>query len=63
MNTNWIKVIIAAFFEVFWVIGLKHADDVWTWAGTVISIVISFYLLIMAGGSFLLERYMLFLLV
>ena len=25
MNTNWIKVFIGAFFEVFWVIGLKHA--------------------------------------
>ena len=49
MNTNWIKVFIAAFFEVFWVIGLKHADDFWTWTGTVISIIISFYLMIMAG--------------
>jgi paired small multidrug resistance pump len=43
------KVCIAAFFEVFWVIGLKHANDFWTWAGTVISIIISFYFMIMAG--------------
>src|SRR6476620_6955207 len=49
MNTNWIKVFVAAFFEVFWVIGLKHANDFWTWTGTVISIVISFYVMIMAG--------------
>ncbi|VEF49002.1 small multidrug resistance protein [Bacillus freudenreichii] len=49
MNTNWIKVFVAAFFEVFWVIGLKHASDFWTWTGTIISIVISFYLMIMAG--------------
>lgn len=49
MNTNWINVVIAAVFEVFWVIGLKHADDFWTWTGTVISIVVSFYLMIMAG--------------
>lgn len=49
MNTNWLKVVIAAVFEVFWVIGLKHADDVWTWTGTVICIVVSFYLMIMAG--------------
>lgn len=49
MNTNWIKVFIAAFFEVFWVIGIKHADDFWTWTGTVVSILISFYLMIMAG--------------
>lgn len=49
MNTNWVKVVIAAFFEVFWVIGLKHADDFWSWTGTVIAIIISFYLMIMAG--------------
>ncbi|MDQ0178365.1 DMT family transporter [Bacillus chungangensis] len=49
MNANWLKVFIAAFFEVFWVIGLKHAHDVWTWLGTAISIFISFYLMIMAG--------------
>lgn len=51
MNRNWIKVIIAAFFEVFWVIGLKHADDFWTWTGTVIAIIVSFYLMIMAGRT------------
>jgi paired small multidrug resistance pump len=49
LNTNWMKVVVAAFFEVFWVIGLKHADDFWTWTGTVISILISFYGMIMAG--------------
>ncbi|WP_342507821.1 multidrug efflux SMR transporter [Sporosarcina sp. FSL K6-2383] len=49
MNANWVKVIIAAFFEVFWVIGLKHADDFWAWTGTIIAIIISFYLMIMAG--------------
>ncbi|MEK5147294.1 multidrug efflux SMR transporter [Psychrobacillus sp. FSL K6-4615] len=49
MNTNWVKVALAAFFEVFWVIGLKHADDFWTWTGTVIAIIVSFYLMIMAG--------------
>ncbi|WP_399629283.1 DMT family transporter [Sporosarcina sp. SG10008] len=49
MNTDWVKVIIAAFFEVFWVIGLKHANDFWTWTGTVIAIIVSFYLMIMAG--------------
>ncbi|MGJ8730626.1 DMT family transporter [Listeria aquatica] len=49
MNVNWIKVFIAAFFEVFWVIGLKHATNTLEWIGTVIAIVISFYLMIMAG--------------
>jgi paired small multidrug resistance pump len=51
MNANWIKVFIGAFFEVFWVIGLKHATGFWTWTGTVISIIVSFYLIIMAGRN------------
>lgn len=46
---HWLKVFIAAFFEVFWVIGLKHADDPLTWTGTIFSISVSFYLMIMAG--------------
>ncbi|WP_257348601.1 DMT family transporter [Pseudalkalibacillus decolorationis] len=49
MNKEWLKVFIAAFFEVFWVIGLKHADDFWTWSGTIVCIFISFYLMVMAG--------------
>ncbi|MGM7636935.1 DMT family transporter [Bacillus sp. Hm123] len=49
MDKDWLKIFIAAFFEVFWVIGLKHADSFWTWAGTLISIFISFYMMIMAG--------------
>jgi paired small multidrug resistance pump len=49
ISKDWTKVIIAAFFEVFWVIGLKHANDFWTWAGTAIAILISFYFMIMAG--------------
>jgi paired small multidrug resistance pump len=51
MNLQWMKVFFAAFFEVFWVIGLKHADSVWEWAGTVVSIAISFYALIAAGDK------------
>lgn len=49
MNMNWVKVFIAAFFEVFWVIGLKHADGILEWAGTIVAIIVSFYLMIMAG--------------
>jgi paired small multidrug resistance pump len=49
MNKNWIIVFFAAFFEVFWVVGLKHANSLLEWTGTVISIVISFYVLIIAG--------------
>ncbi|WP_026021818.1 DMT family transporter [Bacillus timonensis] len=49
MNMEWMKVFLAAFFEVFWVIGLKHADSFWTWTGTAIAIYISFYALIAAG--------------
>ncbi|WP_442596198.1 DMT family transporter [Neobacillus sp. D3-1R] len=51
MNKEWLKVFVAAFFEVFWVMGLKHADDIWTWLGTAISIAISFYGLVAAGKN------------
>ncbi|MGW6193207.1 DMT family transporter [Bacillus cereus] len=49
MSKDWIKVFVAAFFEIFWVIGLKHADGFWTWTGTIIAIFFSFYLMVMAG--------------
>lgn len=46
MNKNWIKLFIAAILEVFWVIGLAHAYDFWTWTATVILIIVSNYLMI-----------------
>ncbi|MEO3946983.1 multidrug efflux SMR transporter [Gorillibacterium sp. CAU 1737] len=51
MNKTWASVFVAAFFEVFWVIGLKHAGSFWEWGGTVISIIVSFYLMIWAARS------------
>ena len=49
MKRNWIKVFVAALFEVFWVIGLAHAYNFWTWAGTCIALVVSNYLMITAA--------------
>lgn len=49
MNRNWIKVFVAAFLEIFWVVGLTHSYDFWTWTGTIIAIIISNYLMITAG--------------
>src|SRR5690625_3775479 len=46
MNKNWIKLFVAAFLEVFWVIGIAHASDFWTWTATVILIIVSNYLMI-----------------
>lgn len=51
MNKTWISVIVAAMFEVAWVIGLKHAGNVWEWSGTIIAIYISFYSMIKAARS------------
>ena len=51
MNKTWTAVIVAAVFEVGWVIGLKHADSLWEWAGTGVAIVFSFYMLIRATRS------------
>ncbi len=49
MNREWLKVVIASVFEVAWVVGLKHADTVLEWSVTILSIIVSFYLLVMAG--------------
>lgn len=43
------KVFVAIFFEVFWVIGLKHANSVSAWVFTMLSIIISFSIMIMAS--------------
>ena len=49
MNRNWVKVLVAAFLEVIWVIGLAHAYDFWTWTVTIITLIVSNYLMITAG--------------
>ncbi|GIP34526.1 multidrug efflux SMR transporter [Paenibacillus sp. J2TS4] len=49
MNRNWTYVLIAALFEVGWVVGLKHANNILEWTGTVIAIIVSFGLLILSG--------------
>lgn len=51
MNKTWLSVIIAAGFEVGWVIGLKHADGTLEWGATVIAIIVSFSLMIRASRS------------
>ncbi|CAM4202382.1 multidrug efflux SMR transporter [Paenibacillus alkaliterrae] len=45
-NQYWLLVVIAACFEVVWVMGLKHAEDVIFWAVTIAAIIVSFALLI-----------------
>jgi len=45
---GWIYVFAASVIEVLWVLGLKYSDDFLTWTGTVIALVISFYLIIKA---------------
>jgi paired small multidrug resistance pump len=49
MNRYWLMIVVAAFFEVMWVIGLKYADQIWSWIVTIIAIILSFYLLIASG--------------
>ena len=49
MNNKWMIVFASAFFEVCWVIGLKHAQGPIEWTGTVLAISISFYGLLSAG--------------
>jgi len=48
-NIIWLSVVVAAVFEVGWVIGLKHSTSVLEWLGTAIAIFISFFLMIRAS--------------
>ncbi|UYO36649.1 multidrug efflux SMR transporter [Bacillus zhangzhouensis] len=45
---KWGNVLIAAIFEVGWVMGLKYADSLLEWGATIVCIVVSFYLLLKA---------------
>src|SRR5690625_5602489 len=45
---GWMYVFLAAFVEIFWVLGLKYSTNVLMWTGTVITIIFSFYFIIKA---------------
>lgn len=49
MTRSWGYILIAAIFEVMWVMGLKHAQSPLEWLGTAIGIVVSFYFMMKAG--------------
>ncbi len=49
MNLNWIQVLVASFFEVWWVIGLTHAHNFLTWSVTIGLFILSTYLMMRAG--------------
>lgn len=46
---EWSLLVVAAVFEVMWVIGLKHATTLPDWGLTFVAIIISFGLLIRSG--------------
>ena len=48
MNKYWLAVLFAGMFEVVWVAGLKHSDSLLEWTATLIAVVASFYVLIIA---------------
>jgi len=50
-NKYWAIVVFAGIFEVFWVSGLKYSSTPLQWFGTVIAIIISFYLLILTSSK------------
>lgn len=48
---GWLYVFFAAIIEVVWVLGLKYSESPLEWAGTIISIILSFYFIIKASTS------------
>ncbi len=51
MSKDWLNVFIGAFFEILWVIGMKHSQNWLELLLTAVAIVLSFYFLIKAGES------------
>ncbi|MFP7168898.1 DMT family transporter [Terribacillus halophilus] len=49
MTKQWLSVVLAGLIEVLWVIGLKHANNAIEWVGTIICILLSFYLMLRAS--------------
>lgn len=45
---GWMYVFWAAVIEVVWVLGLKYSDSFLMWTGTIIALILSFYLIIKA---------------
>ncbi|PCN45897.1 QacE family quaternary ammonium compound efflux SMR transporter [Brevibacillus laterosporus] len=48
MNRNWTYVLIAGLLEIIWVSGIKHSSTWYEWVGTIITIALSFIVLIRA---------------
>ena len=48
LKLGWFYVFIAAFVEIFWVLGLKYSTNFLMWTATVITIIISTYYIIKA---------------
>ncbi|MEC0303644.1 DMT family transporter [Terribacillus saccharophilus] len=49
MTKQWLSVVLAGLIEVLWVIGLKHANNTLEWIGTIVCILLSFYLMLQAS--------------
>lgn len=45
---GWTYVLLAGIVEIFWVIGLRYSETPLQWTGTIIMIILSFYLIIKA---------------
>ncbi|MCG7316421.1 DMT family transporter [Brevibacillus laterosporus] len=48
MNRNWTYVLVGGLLEIIWVSGIKHSSIWYEWAGTLITITLSFAVLIRA---------------
>lgn len=51
MNRAWGLLVLGSIVEIFWVMGLKHADTTLAWVGTILAILLSFGLLIKATSQ------------
>jgi len=50
MNRYWLLIVLAGIFEVTWVSGLKHSDNILEWSLTIACILVSFAILPLAAS-------------
>ena len=49
LRNPWLKVAAAVVFEPMWVLGMKHADNIWMTGLTIFALIASFFMLLKAS--------------
>ena len=51
LRNPWLKVAAAVVFEPMWVLGMRHADNIWMTGLTIFALIASFFMLLKASDE------------